>query len=426
MATVVMTTHGTHGDVLPFIRLGATLRGRGHTVTLLTHHPYGDAARAAGIEFVPIDTAEEYAKYLRTASDLFNTRGLERWDAYYRENRLYDQMRLEFDAIAARHKPGDTVVVGRHTSALSALFAREALGVPVVWLAVAPIQYMMLRAHAHALETALRDGLESVRSGIGLPPVPDLPAWLAGADTEVGFWPRWFDRAGARSPARVQLTGFPLLDEVVTGDIPADAAELLAGPVPPVLVSGGTGRMLHRRFYELTVQACAELDRPALLVTPHRDLLPDPLPSGMRWFPALPFRDVMPRVGAVLHHGGIGTLARALAAGTAQVILPHGFDRPDNLERLRRVGLADGLPAQRWEAPRLAELLRVALTDIGYRDRAAALDGPANPLAEAADAIEGLLTRRPPSPADLLRRRLDELPPRDRAELARRLLARRA
>ena len=41
-----------------------------------------------------------------------------------------------------------------------------------------------------------------------------------------------------------------------------------------------------------------------------------------------PFRWLVPRSAALVHHGGIGTLSQGLAGGVPQVVMPMGFDQP--------------------------------------------------------------------------------------------------
>ncbi|MGP4105280.1 glycosyltransferase, partial [Nonomuraea sp. KM90] len=123
-----------------------------------------------------------------------------------------------------------------------------------------------------------------------------------------------------------------------------------------------------------------------------------PLPPDVRWSPRLPFRTVMPQVAAVLHHGGIGTLTRALVAGTPQVILAHGADRPDNAARLATAGLARWLPEHRWTAEEVAEALAAALKDGRARTGIVHQDA-AGSLVVAAEHLESLLkpsATRPP------------------------------
>jgi rhamnosyltransferase subunit B len=64
MATMLLVSHGTDGDVLPFVGLGRLLAGRGHEVTVLTHAPYADVVGRAGLGFVAIDTEPEYERQL--------------------------------------------------------------------------------------------------------------------------------------------------------------------------------------------------------------------------------------------------------------------------------------------------------------------------------------------------------------------------
>ena len=408
---MLLVSHGTDGDVLPFIGLGRLLAGRGHEVTVLTHAPYAELAGRAGLDFVAIDTEQEYEQQLADTAGLLAGRAPGRWLEFYRRNGLFAQALLEYRALVERHVPGRTVLIGRHSSAVSVLMAAEQLGAPAAWVAVSPVQLMAEEGARLLYATMLRAGLAEVAAAAGLG--PGWAAHEAVPDLEVGLWPEWFDRAGARSPSRVRLTGFPLADDHPR-PLDAATAELLAER--PVLVSGGTGRMMHPRFYEVAVEACRRADRPALLVVRHRDLVPAALPDGLHWVPALPFHSVMPLAGVLLHHGGIGTLARALTAGTPQVILAHGVDRPDNAERLAAVGLAQWLPVDAWDPDAVAELLT------GARPGRPVTGGDG--LAGAATAVEGLLaapTEHGAAPSD----RLERAAPGRRVALLRLLEARR-
>ncbi|MEV4179193.1 nucleotide disphospho-sugar-binding domain-containing protein [Nonomuraea sp. NPDC049709] len=441
-------THGSDGDVLPFVRLGRVLRERGHEVTILTHSPYRGRVEEAGLGFVPIDTPEGFERYSADTALLPGGKATLDWLGFYRRNALFDQLATECRALAARVRPGRTVLVGRHTSALSVLLVRELLGVPAAWVAVAPIQPMATDVARHLHQHVLAGGIDEVRARLGLGPVGDWRAWFSSADLQLGLWPRWFDEAGPGSGTAIVLTGFPIPDDPpnpppttrsqpvperrpapAPGDtcsgpertdrdgepeisdrcsgcgrepvegLPAEVVEFLGGPVPPVLVTGGTGRMLHEGFYRAAMGGCRIAGLPMLLVVPHAELVPRPLPPDVRWSPRLPFRTVMPQVAAVLHHGGIGTLTRALVAGTPQVILAHGADRPDNAARLAAAGLARWLPEHRWTAEDVAEALTAALKDGRARPGIVPQDA-AGSLVVAAEHLESLLkpsATRPPT-----------------------------
>ncbi|MGW4807861.1 glycosyltransferase, partial [Kitasatospora sp. NPDC004272] len=435
MALFLLVTHGSDGDVLPFVGLGAALVRAGHRAVLLTHAPYRSVALEAGLGFAAIDGEAEFESVLADTPGLLGSAPHRAgWAGFYRRNALFEQIAAECRALAELHVPGGTVLVGRHTSAVSVRFAAELLGAPVAWVALAPTQLLAVPVAAYLYGAELADGLQEVREGLGLPGVPDWRAWFAGSDAELGLWPGWFDAAGTRAPARVALTGFPLADTSAralgaraaacadpSDRPPVDLADRLSADRPdrpsadladpsdpsdrpfedpfhglfpvgtrPVLATGGTGRMLAADYYPALLAAAARTGLPTLLVVRHRDLLPDALPDNVRWSPGLDFARAVPHAAALVHHGGIGTLARALAAGTPQVLMADGVDRPDNAARLARLDLARTVPADRWRTPELADAIAAAAADHDLPLRAAAVTGPQRP-AEALDAAAARL-----------------------------------
>ncbi len=398
MTTFLLVTHGSDGDVLPFVRIGGELVGRGHRVALLTHAPHRNAAMAAGLDFIPIDGADEFERMLATTSQMLGERTMS-WRDFYRGNGLFEQIRRECEVLLRLHKPGDTVLVGRHTSAVSVRFVAEIVQAPVAWIAVSPSQVMSAPIAAHVYGTELASDFDAVRDGLGLSRMADWHAWFTRSTSEIGLWPDWFDRAGYRSPPRTTLTGFPLGDERSPGDLPA-----MPYSAETILATGGTGRMLHPDYYPQLVAAVARAGRPTLLVVRHRDLLPAKLPANVAWYPRLSFPHVIPRVAAIVHHGGIGTLIRGLHAGTPQVLLPDGVDRPDNGARLAHLELARVVGASDWDTETIAEQILAAGSDHGYRARAAEVTGGqrANGVVATADHLEALRpleTSRPLEPS---------------------------
>jgi UDP:flavonoid glycosyltransferase YjiC (YdhE family) len=105
----------------------------------------------------------------------------------------------------------------------------------------------------------------------------------------------------------------------------------------------------------------------------------------------VPFRWLLKRSALLVHHGGVGSMSQAFAAGVPQVIMPMGFDQFDNAARVERLGVGRSLPPRRFRGPLLAETIRSLLTDptVAARCHAAAArladdDG----LGRACDEIE--------------------------------------
>jgi UDP:flavonoid glycosyltransferase YjiC (YdhE family) len=106
------------------------------------------------------------------------------------------------------------------------------------------------------------------------------------------------------------------------------------------------------------------------------------LPPSIQVAAHLPFDALLPQVAVLVHHGGIGTTAAALAAGIPQLVIPFAFDQFDNAARVARLGVGRACPtldAAAWTAA-----LRTLLApDDARRD---ALRRYRTLLAEAPDA----------------------------------------
>lgn len=98
------------------------------------------------------------------------------------------------------------------------------------------------------------------------------------------------------------------------------------------------------------------------------------LPSNMFGIEQAPFDWLFPRVAAVIHHGGSGTVGFGLTHGRPSQIVPFGFDQFFWGDRIRALGVGPApLPIPRLTAQRLADSITRLTLDPRLRDRAAAL-----------------------------------------------------
>ena len=109
----------------------------------------------------------------------------------------------------------------------------------------------------------------------------------------------------------------------------------------------------------------------------------------MRHVPFLPLSRILPRTSALVHHGGIGSAAAALAAGVPQLVMPFAHDQPDNAARLCRLGVASALWPRRASGARMAARLRHLLSSPSVAARCHTLAAAVRPgLESAADFVE--------------------------------------
>jgi len=98
----------------------------------------------------------------------------------------------------------------------------------------------------------------------------------------------------------------------------------------------------------------------------------------MLWQDYVPLRALLPQAAALIHHGGIGTTAEALRAGTPQLVVPLAHDQFDNGARVTALGVGASLPAGRLNERRLVRALDdlLAAPGLAARTRAVAARFP--------------------------------------------------
>jgi rhamnosyltransferase subunit B len=392
-------TRGTYGDLFPFVRLGRELKVRNHNVLLLTNCHYEDKVKRSGIDFAALDSPDDFARMLEDQELLNNPRDL----ALFYRRHILPRVVTEYEMIKKQNSSGDLVLVSNHNSHLTTQIAAEKLGIPLLTVLLAPTGITYMLPVFEGLFAVLENKVNRIRAEVGLPPVHDWGNWLGSVEQIVGLWPDWFAASEPGWPKGVTPVGFLLGDESREGyDKEIEKVQdMLDDEASPILITHGTSVPTDARFFAVGVEACLLLGRRGILVTQHCEAVPSPLPEGVKWVRYLPFASLMPRMGAVIHHGGIGTASRALAAAIPQLVLPDGFDRPDNAVRLRRLGVADYLMPHQWEPGLMSEML-LGLISPGVLARCRELAQrmrAANPAVAACEVIEQFVASKSPRPA---------------------------
>ena len=355
----VVSALGSAGDVHPFVAIGEALLARGHAVQILAAPPFEARIRRAGLDFVAMGTTEDYERMLQRPELWDPRRGvrlivdelLERLpEAYSTTDGCVDgsdvvlvgstlswAMRLVQER---RGLPGATV----HLSPLCLPSATQPPVLPgagdLSWMPAWTLRVLQATVERLVIDRWIGPRLNRLRAQIGLPPVKRIwSRWMHSPDLVIGAWPDWFAPPQPDWPRHVITPGFPLFAEGGAALPPSLAAFLDAG-APPVGITPGSAMAHGERFFARALAACEALGRRAVLITPYRAQLPAVLPAWAQVVAYAPFSALLPRLSALIHHGGIGTSAQALSAGIAQVIVPFAHDQFDNAARLGRLGVA--------------------------------------------------------------------------------------
>jgi rhamnosyltransferase subunit B len=191
------------------------------------------------------------------------------------------------------------------------------------------------------------------------------------------------------------VTGFIFYDKAVAGPPDRELGKFLEQGDPPVVFTLGTSAStVAGDFYRASVEAARRGKWRAIFVTgadPRNRIPAESLPASMFVTDYAAYSELFPRAAAVVHPGGIGTVAQALRAGVPMIIVPHAADQPDNAFRAARLGVARVIPRGKYDASRAWKELGTLLENPRYSSRSKTLAAKVRAedgLARACDILE--------------------------------------
>jgi rhamnosyltransferase subunit B len=390
---------GSHGDIMPLIAIAGELVRRGHRCQLLANEHFRAEATERGIGFF--------------------ANAPERTHGEIQGNGVLSYYYLKFDCIREYfQRPGAfderTVVV--HTNAFGGSEPlAEAHRLRTVELTLFPVRIRSSMAPPWPLgaracgpdgerflkvtlpamhraadrHPAVLAKINSVRVPLGLAPVRCVQYERSHVVARAAMFPEWFGMPAPDWP-QLDFLGFPLPPS--TQALPALVYEFLERCPRPVVFTTGTGHGRPELFFEAAAACCAELGAPGIFLSPFLADGLRPLGDRIGCFAHVELDRLLSHAAAIVHHGGMGTTARALQAGLPQVISPIGFDQPDNGHRVEVLGVGRVVPRERMSGATLAAALREQLAD---PEQAPKLSGVRAALlgSKAVDAAADLLEK---------------------------------
>lgn len=402
-ARIIIATIGSLGDLNPFIGIGQALQQRGVSVLMAVPAAQVPLATAAGLDAVP---ALPVSAGLPTAaiaqrlpqSQLATVRRILIGTLPDYARRL-DAVAAGADAIiASPFVLAAPIIAEKHGARLIPAvlqpFALPQPDDPPVSPSLWPLLHRQgrfarlwnqsaLNGVRRFLALWLGGAVDDVRAAHGLPRIRAAPLFRLPATPALALYPEWF---GSEGPAGLHATGFV---RGATGVIDPDLADFLGeGPPPLVFTLGSLAGASPGDFPAAALAASRSLGRRAVLIAPgpptrHRDVIRRP---------HVDYAALFPHAAAIVHHGGIGTVAQALAAAKAQLIIPHLGDQFDNAARVTRLRIGHSLPAHRFhggDAP--AALDRLLADSVPGMPRLARSVQGTDGASAAADAISSWL-----------------------------------
>ncbi|UCZ74676.1 glycosyltransferase [Dickeya zeae] len=347
---IFLSTLGSAGDVYPFIIIGEALKNAGLEVYLCTNPYFEKTAKERGLQFIPVGSSEEYLRAV-------NSQRLWNQKSAFNEMVMYmnAQQQAAYDAL----EPwvDSTSVILTSLWSFSAKMFSETRGCCVIPVRVTPSTFIssydppyhrqlawgrrlpirLRRLFLHLAEKYLIDrtlapSINRFRNQLQLPHIERvLTSWAHRTDsTLLCLFPEWFASPLPDWPPHIRQVGFPLFN-LLDNQQDDSLAQFIAHR-PTVMFMPSWALSSKQALMVSLVKKIRQRGYQCLIVgKPNDDLAND---TGIRIERHVNLNHYLHRCAAIIHHGGIGTMAQSFAAGIPQLVIPSAFDQFDNARRV--------------------------------------------------------------------------------------------
>jgi rhamnosyltransferase subunit B len=396
MARIVITTFGSTGDLNPFVALGLALRSNGHDALFAVEDNFQQRVSSLGfpVQVLMGNQAEALGPY---SHQIFNS------DQPLSSLKLlvdrYILPTLPAKVAELREVCQEADLLISVASQFAAPIVAEMLQVPYIPVILTPSTLPSASIAAQPTRVPLPAALQrlsnriswflggiflrrivdkpvnQLRRALHVPPRPNLmwtgnlsPGFTALAVSSA-LVPRPEDW-----PEYVQITGFCFWDGSEDWQFPETLQTFLRGGKPVVAVTAGTvvpgERALFAPYYQTSLESILACGARALLINaPEMSVSPEQREDVLH-ISFAPFSHVFPACAAVIHHGGIGTIAQCLRAGIPSLVVPGGMDQPFNAAQVVRHKAGVWIPRKRYTARRAEQALKAILYTPTYQEQA--------------------------------------------------------
>jgi rhamnosyltransferase subunit B len=413
---IVIATIGSLGDLHPCLAVGQELLRRGNKVTIASTPYYRRLVEELGLAFHPIrpDWNPTDRQLIASCEDL--KKGLE---VLYRKMVLPELKGTYEDLLAVAAK-ADVLIAGELVYA--APLVAEKLGLPWVSLILSPFSFFssidpsvtpnlpqlvhLRKAGSSVYRLALTLGkiatrhwsnpIRRLRREEGLQAKCD-PVFRDKFSPYLvlALFSQWFASKQSDWPIQTLQTGFvPFVTQRDVRAFSKLTKFLSSGTAPVVFTQGSTAVHNPRDFYTISLMAAKRLGLRTVLLgkSPSEESDQDDILT----LPYMPYSEVFPFARINVHQGGSGTVGEALKAGRPMLVVPYGWDQPDNAARLERLGVGLRIPRNEYTLDASVAALKRLLEDSRFSSRSAEIGArlaTENSLVSACEAIESLLAK---------------------------------
>ncbi|MEM9159167.1 MAG: glycosyltransferase [Verrucomicrobiota bacterium] len=414
--TIVLTTHGSTGDIYPIIRLGVALQEAGHVVRFATSKPFQKEVEDAGVPFFNIPPHWERAelqywmgRLQKLRSPIAQLRELYKAASPYIEE-IIDSM--------------DEVLEGADALISSYLFPMnkaiaDRRGVPFATYAFAhntiPSRYMPPHEFPRirgmpdwfqeswnrfawklgnvVVDTAINSTISRQLKKKGLPPVRDF--FSKPAETVLVAVSPGLMRPNIKLHPRFQFTGYCRWQSEKKPEASGLIRTFCGDEKVPIITFGSMVYEDPKGYIDRLVNHWPKDKK--LIVQPGWSGFKIPRSAtNILQVDQMSHDQLLPHASVVIHHGGAGTTASVLYSGKPHIVVPHIGDQFFFGDEIKRLKCGVRLNKKKWPE-KLASVVEQIESNPSYQENAdkavetlAHEDGPAETIRQ----IELLVQRK--------------------------------
>ena len=383
---VVISTHGSGGDIVPFVGIAHKLKLAGANVTFLVNEVFREMLEFYDFNVIDISSKSQYLTFNGDSRI---------WSGNYDstkigfENILKPQIEASYEYIAQLEDKKNTLVIGIEPFFNGALLAAKKFSMKSVYIYLwpkaipsllsppAPISWGVPNLApknfiaGYAMSIRQREAkyiqsqdyfweLNGFRRHNGLQVIKDLCTNQLFEDDnlQIGLFPSWFGMPSQDWPINLNMVGFPDFKKThKKNDLRSLDKFLLKNPKPIVFTSG-TAVFDTENIFTVGRSVCESLGIPGVFVGGDKEFAKEFVSDLCIYIEYADFDQLFPEASLIVHHGGIGTLSQAIRAGVPQLIRPLSFDQPDNAQRIKKLGLGDYILPKKFKVKRVIKIIK--------------------------------------------------------------------
>ena len=340
---------GTYGDVAPYVALGAKLKANGHEITIAAHEKARSLCQRFLLNFSPIGGDMSVEATPEESRMLFEAKGIWKIISFFKLTMLMKRvLGVQLRDCLAVAKGADCLIY--HPATFAGPHLAERFQIPAIRMNLQPEH--PTKEHPSCLV-----------------PMPKwlgwLGKWLGHFSSQQFLWQvfrgeinrwRWEALGLANSPfwkptnysriynlvafssvliprptdwhPSVKMSGFCRLKEADTWTPPPELTRFLQeGEAPLYLGFGSLSDTFDSPIIRAMIEVLQEKKVRAIIPKNLPGLETISLPSHILPIGYTPHDFLFPRMSALIHHGGVGTLAAGLYAGKKTLVIPCIVDQ---------------------------------------------------------------------------------------------------